>query len=102
MRCHKSRVVVADGNCSSGTGALSGTTITGTRGSPATVAAGGGGTEGAAGSGGIRTGLGVTSSSPGVAQPPSNVQQMPKANQNVADLFDRSMLQNLQCPGQCR
>jgi hypothetical protein len=37
-----------------------------------------------------------------LAQPASHVQQMPKANQKVADLRERSMLKDIQCSRQCR
>ena len=47
--------------------------------------------EGAADWGGMGTGLGVRSSPPVVAHPVRHVQQMPKANQKVADRFERRM-----------
>ena len=64
------------------------------------TAGGGGGVT--AGGGGIVVGLGVCDSLPLVAQPVSHVQQMPNANQKVADLFERRMLKNLQGSRQFR
>ena len=55
-----------------------------------------------AGGGEIVVGLGVCDSLPLVAQPVSHVQQMPNANQKVADLFERRMLKNLQGSRQFR
>ncbi len=49
-----------------------------------------------------RGGLAVRVSLPLVAQPASHVQQMPNANQKVADLFERRMLKNLQGSRQFR
>jgi hypothetical protein len=108
MRSHKSRIGGGDKGCTVGSGALSGTTITGTTGSAAAdgvgdgsvdsgegeVAAGGG--EGAAagvGSGGVRIGLVLCDSPPLVAQPASNVQQMPNASQKVAELFESRIVE---------
>ena len=64
--------------------------------------AAGGGEGGVTDAGGFRTGLGVRNSPPLVAQPVSQVQQMPNANQKVADLFERRMLKNLQGSRQFR
>ena len=61
-----------------------------------------GGEEGVTVAGGFRTGLGVRNSPPLVAQPVSPVQQMPNANQKVADLLERRMLKNLQGSRQFR
>ncbi len=58
--------------------------------------------EGAAGAAGLEPDLAFATRRRCVAQPASHVQQMPKANQKVADLFERRMLKNLQCSRQCR
>ena len=114
MRCHRSRIGGGEGGCTPGSDALSGTMMTGTTGSEATAGAEetelleeevfAGGEEGDTAGGGegeVRIGLGVRNSPPLVAQPASQ-QQMPSANQKVADLFESRMLKNLQGSRQCR
>ena len=89
--------------------------MTGTTGSSATAVAAGDSAIGLAGeeevtvggsedvtAGGGGVGLEVRMSLPLVAQPASPVQQVPNANQKVADLFESRMLKNLQGSRQFR